>query len=75
MFECLNHVVKKDGVGALYKGAWPSILRALPSYAVSFWGYEATLAILEKNRIKNINMVKSEDRVMAIRAVEIPGKR
>ena len=73
MFECLNHVVTKDGFGALYKGAWPSILRALPSYAVSFWGYEATLAILEKNRIKD--MVKTENSVLSFKASEKHGSR
>ena len=36
------------GVGALYRGAYPSILRALPSYAASFWGYEKTLELIEK---------------------------
>ena len=34
----------------MYRGAWPSVLRALPSYAASFWGYEATLSLLEKQQ-------------------------
>ena len=53
MFDCLSHVINKDGPRALYRGAWPSILRALPSYAVSFWGYETTLAFMEKKRTKS----------------------
>lgn len=28
------------GLGELYRGALPSVLRAVPSYAASFWGYE-----------------------------------
>ena len=52
-FDCLSHVINKDGPRALYRGAWPSILRALPSYAVSFWGYETTLAFMEKKRTKS----------------------
>ena len=38
------------GITSLYRGAWPSVLRALPSYAASFWGYEATLSLLEKQQ-------------------------
>ena len=64
-------MVTKDGFGALYKGAWPSILRALPSYAVSFWGYEATLSILEKNRIRN--MAKTENSILALNGNDIHG--
>ena len=52
MIECFSHVIKKDGPLGLYRGAWPSILRALPSYAASFWGYEATLSFMEKRRIQ-----------------------
>ena len=36
------------GIGALYRGAYPSVLRALPSYAASFWGYEKTLELIER---------------------------
>ena len=60
MIECLSHVIKKDGPLGLYRGAWPSILRALPSYAASFWGYEATLSFMEKRRIETCQPKKIE---------------
>ena len=60
MIDCLSHVIKKDGPQGLYRGAWPSILRALPSYAASFWGYEATLQFMEKNRVKSYQSIKKE---------------
>ena len=35
---------------ALYRGAGTSIVRAIPSYAASWWGYELTLAVIERLR-------------------------
>jgi len=34
------------GLGELYRGAMPSVLRAVPSYAASFWGYEVRIRAL-----------------------------
>ena len=41
----------------MYRGAWPSVLRALPSYAASFWGYEATLSLLEQQQQRYLSTV------------------
>ena len=61
MIDCLSHVIKKDGPQGLYRGAWPSILRALPSYAASFWGYEATLQFMVNNRLKSSLLKKKRE--------------
>ena len=45
------------GITSLYRGAWPSVLRALPSYAASFWGYEATLSLLEQQQQRYLSTV------------------
>jgi hypothetical protein len=61
MFDCINQVVKADGLAVLYRGAWPSVVRALPSYAVSFWGYELTLQLMERNKLSKKNKTKNNE--------------
>ena len=65
MFDCMNQVVKKDGLAALYRGAWPSVVRALPSYAVSFWGYELTLQLMERNKNKSAKLKEMKNNDIA----------
>ena len=61
MFDCVNQAVKADGLAVLYRGAWPSVVRALPSYAVSFWGYELTLQLMERKKLSKKNETKKND--------------
>ena len=48
MIHCFRSIIKSDGYSGLYKGVVPSVVRAIPSYAASFWGYEATLLLADK---------------------------
>lgn len=41
--DVLNKTVAKEGVGALWKGAVPVLLRAFPANAACFLGYEAAM--------------------------------
>ncbi|XP_065845965.1 mitochondrial carnitine/acylcarnitine carrier protein-like isoform X1 [Oscarella lobularis] len=46
--DVIRHVVKVEGIGALYRGFGPVILRAFPANAGCFLGYEAALNFLNK---------------------------
>jgi Mitochondrial carrier protein len=70
IFQCLRQTVNQEGLGALYKGITPSVIRALPAYAASFWGYEATLAIVEQFRSKAIASAAIEKRKLSARKDE-----
>ncbi len=48
MRPCLQSIVATGGWLSLYRGAGTSIMRAIPSYAASWWGYELTLDIIER---------------------------
>ena len=50
MSNCFNQIIKKNGIQGLYRGAGTTLLRAIPSYALSFFGYEITLQVLEKHK-------------------------
>ena len=40
-FDCAMKVLRRDGIQhGLYKGMGPTLLRAFPSYAAAFYGYE-----------------------------------
>jgi hypothetical protein len=57
--DCLKQVVSREGYKGLYRGAAPTIIRSLPQYAASFWGYEATLLLIErlkKERAKRLHL-------------------
>jgi hypothetical protein len=54
MAHCLMNVVKDGGYGELYRGIVPTIMRALPSYAAAFLGYEATLHYIKLKTVKKI---------------------
>jgi hypothetical protein len=53
MSQCLREVIKVDGLGGLYRGTVPTVVRSLPQYAASFWGYESTLLLIEKLKKRN----------------------
>ena len=55
MTDCISQTFAENGLETFFIGAGPSIVRALPCYAASFWGYEKTLKImagLKKKREK-----------------------
>ena len=53
MGQCLSSVFSSGGLFAgLYRGAGTSVMRALPSYAASWWGYELTLAFIARIRAR-----------------------
>ena len=41
--DVFRHLVKEEGIGALYKGAVPVMLRAFPANACCFLGYEVAM--------------------------------
>jgi solute carrier family 25 carnitine/acylcarnitine transporter 20/29 len=55
MNNCFKQIIDKNGIKGLYRGAGATLLRAIPSYALSFYGYEVTLRAIEnrKPKIKN----------------------
>jgi hypothetical protein len=66
MSQCLREVIKVDGLGGLYRGMVPTVVRSLPQYAASFWGYETTLLLIEKRNkqspskiVRHINVASS----------------
>lgn len=49
MNQCLGSIVRSGGLlSGLYRGAGTSVLRAIPSYAASWWGYELTLSLISR---------------------------
>lgn len=42
----IKDLIKKDGIGALYRGFIPIMLRAFPANAACFLGYETTIKVL-----------------------------
>jgi solute carrier family 25 (mitochondrial carnitine/acylcarnitine transporter), member 20/29 len=48
MWKVGSDLIAKEGVGALYKGAGPALLRAFPANAACFMGMEASKAALDK---------------------------
>merc|ERR550519_2104777 len=46
--DILRQLLKNEGVGALYKGAVPVLLRAFPANACCFLGYEVAMWALNK---------------------------
>jgi hypothetical protein len=58
MRNCCNQIIEKNGIQGLYRGAGTTLLRAIPSYALSFFGYEVTLQALEKRQPKQLLSLK-----------------
>ncbi|KAB8343183.1 hypothetical protein FH972_022773 [Carpinus fangiana] len=46
LWTCLRTIVQQEGLGALYGGLTPHLLRVVPSAAIMFSVYEATLRIM-----------------------------
>ncbi len=61
MWQCLKSIVATGGWLALYRGAGTSIMRAIPSYAASWWGYELTLNVIEQIKQMRRGMAQSEE--------------
>ncbi|XP_064638602.1 mitochondrial thiamine pyrophosphate carrier-like [Lineus longissimus] len=51
LFNCLVMIVKDEGARGLYKGIWPSILKAALSVGITFYTYEQCCNILRNIRI------------------------
>ena len=66
MSNCFKQIINKNGYKGLYRGAGATLLRAIPSYALSFYGYEVTLQALEKRKLKSPvrNMVSNNGNVV-----------
>ena len=47
-FHCLTSTVRESGMKRLYVGMSPSLVRALPSNAVTFVAYETCLSFIEQ---------------------------
>ncbi len=48
--HCLATVFRDEGLRGLFKGAWPSLVKAAPSTALSFFVYEHVLSALAAAR-------------------------
>lgn len=46
--QCFRVTVAQEGVGALFRGAGPAILRAFPANAATFLGVEVSLKMMDK---------------------------
>lgn len=51
--DVFRHLMKEEGIRAMYKGAVPVMLRAFPANACCFMGYEVAL--------KGINYILPEE--------------
>ena len=40
LIHCLKTVVIEEGARGLYKGLWPSVVKAMVTVGCSFWAYE-----------------------------------
>ena len=51
-----------EGIGGLFRGAWPTLLREVPGNAVWFLAYETSLRALARRRARkeNITLVEAE---------------
>ncbi|CAM6060618.1 unnamed protein product [Sphagnum tenellum] len=50
LFEAFRSVVTAEGIGGLYKGFWPTLLRDVPEIAIQFGVYEKLRAVLQAKR-------------------------
>ncbi|CAK9236857.1 unnamed protein product [Sphagnum troendelagicum] len=50
VFEAFRSVVTAEGIGGLYKGFWPTLLRDVPEIAIQFGVYEKLRAVLQAKR-------------------------
>ena len=42
IFDVYNEVIKQDGIGGLFNGIGPAMIRSAPANAISFLGAEVT---------------------------------
>ncbi|WFD31950.1 carnitine transporter [Malassezia sp. CBS 17886] len=48
VLDCARRTVAVDGVGALFRGFWPAMLRAFPANAAVFLGVEASTKFMDR---------------------------
>lgn len=46
MIDCMAKVMKKEGVGGLYKGLAPGLAKAVLSTSLNFWFYERSCYVV-----------------------------
>ncbi|KAI9199835.1 mitochondrial carrier domain-containing protein [Polychytrium aggregatum] len=46
MIDCARKVIREEGLGGLYRGFWPCMLRAGPANAATFVAFEATMKLI-----------------------------
>ncbi|CAM6032798.1 unnamed protein product [Sphagnum compactum] len=50
VFEAFRSVVTAEGIGGLYKGFWPTLLRDVPEIAIQFGVYEKLRGVVQAKR-------------------------
>lgn len=50
VFEAFRSVVTAEGLGGLYKGFWPTLMRDVPEIVIQFGVYEKLRAVVQKKR-------------------------
>ncbi|CDH54580.1 mitochondrial deoxynucleotide carrier [Lichtheimia corymbifera JMRC:FSU:9682] len=59
IFSCMTTVVKTEGVGALYKGLIPGLLKAAPASAAYFLVFEFSKGVLIKLKASHVTDITS----------------
>jgi solute carrier family 25 folate transporter 32 len=52
VLDTLKLIVKREGVGGLYKGIVPNVLRVMPQSAITFLVYEKVLQLLDSRSVQ-----------------------
>jgi len=50
VFEAFRSVVTAEGVGGLYKGFWPTLMRDVPEIVIQFGVYEKLRSVVQEKR-------------------------
>ncbi|XP_024362986.1 putative mitochondrial carrier protein PET8 [Physcomitrium patens] len=50
VFEAFRSVVTAEGIGGLYKGFWPTLMRDVPEIVIQFGVYEKLRTVVQKKR-------------------------
>jgi hypothetical protein len=49
----MRTILRREGVGGLYKGLLPNVLRVMPQSAITFLVYEKVMELLESPAFKD----------------------
>jgi hypothetical protein len=50
----MRTILRREGVGGLYKGLLPNVLRVMPQSAITFLVYEKVMELLESPACKDL---------------------